>query len=171
MKQIAIVILETLSDQGLIKTSIKQVGLKIHDEKGELFVSCANLPADENNLFIQSLQEFLDPVENPRYLLVKRSRFLKRIRQTDYFAIPSAISPNKKRRRDIQGTLEAIYRRLRHHLHKERRGPKSIAESAKIRFLRYQKESIQTPLQVAIVFFRRLRLRKSKSVFVPATWK
>ena len=96
MKQIAIVILETLSDQGLIKTSIKQVGLKVHDEKGELFVSCANLPADENNLFIQSLQEFLDPVENPRYLLVRRSRFLKWIKQTDYFAIPSAISPNKK---------------------------------------------------------------------------
>ena len=36
MKQIAIVILETLSDQGLIKTSIKQVGKKVHDEKGEL---------------------------------------------------------------------------------------------------------------------------------------
>ena len=96
MKQIAIVILETLSDQGLIKTSIKQVGLKVREEKGEMFVSCANLPAEENNLFIQSLQEFLDPVENPRYLLVKRSRFLKRIKQTDYFAIPSAISPNKK---------------------------------------------------------------------------
>ncbi|MBR6857809.1 MAG: DEAD/DEAH box helicase family protein [Bacteroidales bacterium] len=96
MKQIAIVILETLSDQGLIKTSIKQVGLKVHEEKGELFVICANLPADENNLFIQSLQEFLDPVENPRYLLVRHTRFLKKIRQTDYFAIPSAISPNKK---------------------------------------------------------------------------
>ena len=96
LKQIAIVILETLSDQGLIKTSIKQVGLKVHEEKGELFVLCANLPADENNLFIQSLQEFLDPVENPRYLLVRHTRFLKKISQTDYFAIPSAISPNKK---------------------------------------------------------------------------
>ena len=96
MKQIVIVILETLSNQGLIKTSIKQVGLKVREEKGEMFVSCANLPADENNLFIQSLQEFLDPVENPRYLLVRRSRFLKRIKQTDYFSIPSAISPNKK---------------------------------------------------------------------------
>ena len=131
MKQIAIVILETLSDQGLIKTSIKQ-------------------PADENNLFIQSLQEFLDPVENPRYLLVRHTRFLKKIRQTDYFAIPSAISPNKKgveifkgfsqqkRRRDIQGALEALYRRLRYHIHKERRGPKGIAESPQIRFLRHQ---------------------------------
>ena len=96
MKQIAIVILETLSDLGLIKTSIKQVGLKVREEKGEMFVSCANLPTEENNLFIHSLQEFLDPVENPRYLLVKRSRFSKRIKQTDYFAIPSAISPNKK---------------------------------------------------------------------------
>ena len=96
MKQIAIVILETLSDLGLIKTSIKQVGLKVKDESGNLFVICANLPTEENNLFIQSLQEFLDPVENPRYLLVRRLRFLKRIKQTDYFAIPSAISPNKK---------------------------------------------------------------------------
>ena len=96
MKQIAIVILETLSDLGLIKTSIKQVGLKVKDESGNLFVICANLPTEENNLFIQSLQEFLDPVENPRYLLVRRSRFLKWIKQTDYFAIPSAISPNKK---------------------------------------------------------------------------
>ena len=96
MKQVAIVILETLSGQGLIKTSLKQVGLRVQEEKGELFVTCANLPAEENNLFIQSLQEFLDPVENPRYLLVRQTRFLKKIRQTDYFAIPSAISPNKK---------------------------------------------------------------------------
>ena len=35
-------------------------------------------------------------MENPRYLLVRHTRFLKKIRQTDYFAIPSAISPNKK---------------------------------------------------------------------------
>lgn len=95
MKQIAIVILETLSEQGLIKTSLRQVGLKVHETKGEIFVSCANLPADENNLFIQSLQEFLDPVESPRYLLVKRSHTLKKFNQTDYFAIPSAVSPNK----------------------------------------------------------------------------
>ena len=96
MKQVSIVILEALSGQGLIKTSLKQVGLKIREEEGEMFVVCANLPADENNLFIQSLQEFLDPVENPRYLLVRHTTFLKKIKQTDYFAIPSAISPNKK---------------------------------------------------------------------------
>ena len=96
LKQISIVILETLSTQGLIKTSLKQVGLRVTNDLGTLFVSCANLPAEENNLFIQCLQEFLDPVENPRYLLVRHERFRNLANQTDYFAIPSVISPNKK---------------------------------------------------------------------------
>ena len=97
MKQVSIVILETLSAQGLIKTSLRQVGLKVQDDgQGLTYVSCSNLPAEENNLFIQALQEFLDPVENPRYLLVRHSTFLKKIKQTDYFAIPSAIATNKR---------------------------------------------------------------------------
>jgi hypothetical protein len=96
LKQISIVILETLSSQGLVKTSLKQVGLQVSNDKGTMYVSCVNLPAEENNLFIQCLQEFLDPVENPRYLLVRHERFHNLINQTDYFAIPSVISPNKK---------------------------------------------------------------------------
>ena len=97
MKQVAIVILETLSGQGLIKTSLRQVGLKVQDDvKGMTYVSCSNLPAEENNLFIQALQEFLDPVENPRYLLIRNSTFLKKIKQTDYFSVPSVIATNKR---------------------------------------------------------------------------
>ena len=97
MKQVAMVILETLSAQGLIKTSLKQVGLKVQDDtQGMTYVSCSNLPTEENNLFIQALQEFLDPVENPRYLLIRHSTFLKKVKQTDYFAIPSVIATNKR---------------------------------------------------------------------------
>ena len=97
MKQVSMVVLETLSGQGLIKTSLQQVGLKVQDDsQGLTYVSCSNLPAEENNLFIQALQEFLDPVENPRYLLVRKNMFLKKIKQTDYFAIPSVIATNKR---------------------------------------------------------------------------
>jgi superfamily II DNA or RNA helicase len=97
MKQVAIVILETQYAQGLIKTSLRQVGLKVQDDsQGMTYVSCSNLPAEENNLFIQALQEFLDPVENPRYLLVRHSTFLKKIKQTDYFSVPSVIATNKR---------------------------------------------------------------------------
>lgn len=96
MKQIAVTMMETMSSQGLIKSSIKNVGLRVAEDKGMLYVSCSNLPAEENNLFIQALQEFLDPVDNPRYLLVKHSKFMGRIKQTDYFSIPAVLSTNKK---------------------------------------------------------------------------
>ena len=96
LKQVSRVILESLAARGHIKTSLKQVGLTVTGEKGILYVNCANLPAQENNLFIQALQEFLDPIDNPRYLLVKHDRFLGRIRQKDYFAVPAILSPNKE---------------------------------------------------------------------------
>lgn len=97
LRQIAIVILEAMSNQGVIKSSIKRVGLSVHEQAaGASFVSCCNLPADENNLFIQALREFLDPIDNPRYLLVRHSSFKGFFKQTDYFSIPAVISPNKK---------------------------------------------------------------------------
>jgi superfamily II DNA or RNA helicase len=96
LKQVSIVILETMSSQGLIKSSIKNVGLHVTEVQGSVFVSCSNLPAEENNLFIQALQELLDPIDNPRYLLIKHSKFLGRVKQTDYFAVPSILSTKKK---------------------------------------------------------------------------
>ena len=80
LKQVAIVVLETMSGQGPLKSSIKNVGLHVMDDKGRYYVSCTNLPTEENNLFIQALQELLDPIENPRYLLVHHSKFLGRIK-------------------------------------------------------------------------------------------
>ena len=105
MRQIAIIILESMSRQGLIRTSAKLVGLNVREDKeGALFVSCANLPAEENNLFIQALQEFLDPIDNPRYLLVRRAKGM--LHQTDYFAVPAAISQNKNN----VGIFEQLWR-------------------------------------------------------------
>ena len=60
------------------------------------FVSCCNLPTEENNMFIQSLQELLDPVGNPRYLLVKHNKSLGKTKQTDYFSVPAVLSARRK---------------------------------------------------------------------------
>ena len=95
MKQIAIVNLETLSYLGFIKTSLHNVGISVSDTD-YLYVSCKNLQTEENNLLIKAIQEFLDPIENPRYLLIRKNMFLGTVRQVDYFAIPSIISQNKK---------------------------------------------------------------------------
>lgn len=92
MKQVAIVHLETLSYLGLIKTSLKNVGVYV-DNQDSVYVGCHNLPTEENNLLIKCMQEFLDPVNNPRYILVKRGNIAT---QVDYFAIPSVMSSRKK---------------------------------------------------------------------------
>lgn len=95
MKQIAIVMLESLASYGFIKTSLKNVGLSIKEDDEGLYVSCCNLSTEENKLFIKCLQEFLNPVENPRYLLIKYDKFLSTIKQEDYFSIPAILSANK----------------------------------------------------------------------------
>ncbi|MBR6301799.1 DEAD/DEAH box helicase family protein [bacterium] len=95
MKQIAIVHLETLYYLGYIKTSLHNVGISVSDTD-YLYVSCKNLQTEENNLLIKAIQEFLDPIENPRYLLIRKNTFMGAVRQVDYFAIPSIISQNKK---------------------------------------------------------------------------
>ncbi len=95
MKQVAIVMLETLSYQGHIKSTLKNVGLQVTQDSEGVYVSCANLPTEDNNLFIKCLQEFLNPVENPRYLLIRYDNFLGK-KQIDYFSIPAILSSNKR---------------------------------------------------------------------------
>lgn len=95
MKQIAIVHLEMLSYSGYIKTSLKRVGLRVETDDA-VYVSCSNLSTEENNLFIKTLQEFLNPIDNPRYIMIKQNKFLGIVRQEDYFAIPALFSSNKK---------------------------------------------------------------------------
>ena len=118
IKQIAIVHLETLSYLGYINTSLKKVGIHVDSTELSVFVDCENLPTEENNLLINSMKEFLDPIENPRYVLIKKDKFAKFINQTDYFAIPAIFSSKKK---DVQvfeklwmkyiGPCECVYTR------------------------------------------------------------
>lgn len=107
MKQIAIVMLETLSYHDYIKSSIKNVGLSVTQDNDGVYVSCANLPTEENNLFIKCLREFLDPVENPRYLFIRHGSMLGQ-RQTDYFSIPAILS-NRKKDTDVFKSLWEKY--------------------------------------------------------------
>lgn len=118
IKLIAITVLETMKGQDLIKSSINSVGLQVSDIEGMCFVNCTNLPANENNLFIQSLQELLDPVDNPRYILIRHIRWLGEVNQTDYFSVPSILS---SKRQDVEyfkglwekhiGECEVVYTR------------------------------------------------------------
>ena len=80
----------------LIKTSLQRINIKCNKPAmdGSIFVSVTNVSPEENNLIIKCLQEVLDPIENPRYILVRKG-FLGIFKTTDWHAIPNVIGQKK----------------------------------------------------------------------------
>ena len=97
IRQIGIVILETLAAAGKIKTSLQRINIECITNRmdGSIFFSAANLTPEENNLLIKSLSEVLDPIENPRYLFIRKG-VLGILKTTDYHAVPAVIGQKKE---------------------------------------------------------------------------
>ena len=66
------------------------------DELGAIYCYLNNAEVYEQTVFIKSLNEILQPIENPRYLIVRKNFKLKLIQQIDYHAVPEKLSYNKK---------------------------------------------------------------------------
>ncbi|MDD3594695.1 MAG: DEAD/DEAH box helicase family protein [Candidatus Gastranaerophilales bacterium] len=97
LKQIGFVILETLSYQNLIKTNLKLVKIKCDtDSTKRQYFYASGLPVEENNLLIQAIIEFLDPIESPRYILERTNRLFGFFKQTDFQAIPELIGEKRE---------------------------------------------------------------------------
>lgn len=95
MRQIGIVVLETLSSMGQIKTSLQQINIKCQNNSdNSIFFSVGNVSPEENNLIIKCMREIVDPIENPRYIFVRKSR-LGILNTTDYHAVPTIIGQKK----------------------------------------------------------------------------
>ncbi|MBR6412614.1 MAG: DEAD/DEAH box helicase family protein [Alphaproteobacteria bacterium] len=110
IKSIIQIIMDTLSHTGDIQTPLRSASVLVQKQKkGEVFCSVEGLLPAELNLVLKSLQEFLDPIENPRYILERRgtfgqffenhptlTKFIPALKQKDYHAIPSVIAAQKK---------------------------------------------------------------------------
>ena len=97
MRQIGIVILETLYYMGEIKTNLQRINIECKENPVDMsiFFSVSNVSPEENNLIIKSIMEFLDPIENPRYLFIRKGK-IKNKNTTDYHAIPTIIGQKKE---------------------------------------------------------------------------
>jgi superfamily II DNA or RNA helicase len=62
---------------------------------------------DKSN-FINALQEIIAPVDNPRYVIVRRSRLMLFIKQKDYHSVPEILGRNK----DIAAYFKNQWERL-----------------------------------------------------------
>ncbi len=95
MKQVGKVVLKTMVQGEQIETSISQ--LKVVARPLDYgFVSCSlkGGTTRERSIFLDALQEVLGPIENPRYVLVRKSLLGPLVRK-DYHAVPATLGKNK----------------------------------------------------------------------------
>lgn len=96
MVQVGDVVYNTLYHMGLIQTELADH--QIHAERDRMgTVTCwlEGGSTHEQKLFLKALQEVVDPIENPRYLLFRKSS--KRVfARYDYHALPEEIARRKE---------------------------------------------------------------------------
>ena len=95
LKQVGKAVLKAMVQGEQIETSISQ--LKVITRPLDYgFVSCSlkGGTTRERSIFLEALQEVLGPVENPRYVLVRKS-LLGWFMRKDYHTVPAVLGKNK----------------------------------------------------------------------------
>ncbi|MBN2270128.1 MAG: DEAD/DEAH box helicase family protein [Sedimentisphaerales bacterium] len=96
MKQIGRALVRALAGTELIKTNVRKLKVITTSHPAGL-VSCSLEGAEtyERCLFLDSMQEILGPISNPRYLMVRKTPLLRWVRK-DYHVVPQSLGRNKE---------------------------------------------------------------------------
>ncbi|MBE9600481.1 DEAD/DEAH box helicase family protein [Pedobacter sp. MC2016-24] len=96
IQKIGEALLNSLISIGMVKTegSILQVVSSI-DSSGAVLCRLEGGSTFEKSSFINALQEILAPIENPKYVIVRKGMFMRFLEQKDYHAVPEVLSRNK----------------------------------------------------------------------------
>ena len=95
--QIGEALLESLVKVGAIQTEYSKLFVNTSiDDIGAIYCHLDGGTTYEKSLFIKAMQEILANIDNPRYLIIRKSLFLKIISQKDYHSVPEILGQNKK---------------------------------------------------------------------------
>jgi len=119
IQQIGEALLESLIKIGTIQTEYSKLFVKSSvDNFGGIYCHLDGGTTYEKSAFIKALQEILASINNPRYLIIRKSLFLNVLSQKDYHSVPEIIGQNKKSAEYFErqwsrfvGTCELIYTR------------------------------------------------------------
>ncbi|WP_431293963.1 DEAD/DEAH box helicase family protein [Pedobacter sp. P26] len=96
IQQIGEALLSALIKAGAIHTDISKIYVESNvDENGAIFCHLEGGTTFEKSTFINALQEIIAPINNPRYVIIRKNRFMLFIKQKDYHAVPELIGRNK----------------------------------------------------------------------------
>lgn len=101
--QIGQTVLDSLIELELIKTPKKSLEIKVNiDKKGGVAIFLAGGSTFEKSVFISNLEETLSPIDNPRYIIIRKSHFINLIAQRDYHSVPEIIARKKSTARAFE---------------------------------------------------------------------
>ncbi|MFQ5833482.1 MAG: DEAD/DEAH box helicase family protein [Candidatus Thorarchaeota archaeon] len=96
MKQVGTALLKTLCHIGEIRTKYHELRIVVEEQEyGFVYCHIEGGRNREKSVYLEALQEILNPIENPRYLLVRRTWLRRKIARTDYHAVPTVIGTKK----------------------------------------------------------------------------
>lgn len=119
VKQIGEALLDTLIKIKVVHTHHTKLHIStIIDEFGAIYCHLEGGTTYEKSIFIKSLQETIGTVDNPRYIIIRKSFFMNVLSQKDYHSVPDLIGRKKEfaeffatRWRKIVGQCELVYTR------------------------------------------------------------
>lgn len=96
IRNIGMALLNTLVKAKIIYSKRSDLNVRSSlDKTGTVYCHLEGGTAFEKSIFINTLKEIIGPVINPRYIILRKSKLLNLINQTDYHSVPEIIGRNK----------------------------------------------------------------------------
>jgi len=96
IQQIGDALLNSLIKAGAIKTDYSKLKVETSiDNFGAVFSHLEGGTTFDKSTFINSLQEVIAPIDNPRYVIIRKNKFMLFVKQKDYHSVPEVIGKNK----------------------------------------------------------------------------
>jgi hypothetical protein len=97
LAQVGKAVLATLCDVGIIRTDIKDMRVVVEEgKKGEVFCHVEGGTRRERATYLSALREVLEPIESPRYLLLRKSMLGNSFVRQDYHSVPTVLGTRKE---------------------------------------------------------------------------
>lgn len=98
LEKISHALLDSMVELKIIRTDKLKITLATYIlHKGEVVCSIQGTTAMESAIYINALQEIIEPIKNPRYLIIKTSWFKQKFKVQNYYSVPQIFGDKKER--------------------------------------------------------------------------
>lgn len=97
-QKIAVALFNTLQHFNLLSNELRETNiLTTVDKSGNISCSLLSATTYDKATFLHSLENILNPIDNPRYFIERKSVLMKLFKQRDYHSVPEIIGQHKKK--------------------------------------------------------------------------